>query len=1127
MPYLDLLTRQARTLSLPIILTLLMGIFPLQPVSADPIAAPGIKNLPPPAAGQTAAPAELLQFTSGGHALGFEPEGVYLAARDHVLRENFAGTGGVMPVADQTPNADGQAQPLGTVAYPDLWPGITLIYDSPPGGILRSTYQVEPGADPNQIALRYNVPVQIDESGNLIFEFETGQMTASAPIAWQEINGQRVPVDVAFEINNYQLSIDNSQLTINFSLASYNPAYPLTIDPTLAWNTFLGSSSTDEGTAIAVDDSGNVYVAGTSYDTWGAPENAHSGGQWNDTFAAKLSGSGVLLWNTFLGPASPSYGASIAVDGGGNVYVAGTSIAAWGAPVNAYLGSRDAFAAKLNGSSGALIWNTFLGSGDTDQGTGIAVDGSGNVYVAGGSYATWGTPVNPFAGVGVGDDAFAAKLNSSGALQWHTFMGAEAVDTGEAIAVDGSGNVYVVGASAATWGTPVNAHTGGFEAFAAKLDSSGVRQWHTFMGSPGSGDWWWWDGERDWGHAIAVDGNGNVYVAGESQSTWGSPVNAFSGEDGMNTDAFAAKLNSSGVRQWNTFMGSDGFTDAGHGIAVDGGGNVYLAGESYNPSTWGNDAFVAKLEGSGVLTWNTFLGGPGIDAGYGIAMDGGGNIYVTGKSEATWGTPVNAHAGGRDAFAAKIMLSPDLDAVKQNAGLGAGNAALGVPFDWEIDVTNSGDTNANFADTNVILKDDLPATGAAYGAPTVTGLAGVDCAIAGTTLTCTANGAVVIAPGQGFKVSFEVTPDAAGGLTNPDQAGAIGCKVDPDNHVAEDDETNNDCTDTVTVDEAVGGDVGGGDGEGDKRTFNIGAAGGTYKFGPVTVIIPPGAVDADCQLVVKESASGNFKLGDQVYDIKLLCNGKIVTQFKKASQVCIKPKDGITAGKQIFRQATGTVGFDPLPNSSGPEGTVCGNTPGTSLFALGELQLPATGFAPGAVTDLSVVGEQPADAGAEYFDLAGANVGRTYREVHPTFALEIPSLGLEMPIVGVPLTGQGWDVSWLGDSAGYLEGTAYPTWTGNTAVTAHVWDADNNPGPFVDLHTLQHGDQIVIHAWGQVYTYEVRTVEQVGADDFSFLPHEDYDVLTLITCKDYDEASGEYDWRLAVRAVLISLGSEQ
>ena len=139
MPYLDLLTRQARTLSLPIILTLLMGIFPLQPVSADPIAAPGIKNLPPPAAGQTAPPAELLQFTSGGHALGFEPEGVYLAARDHVLRENFAGTGGVMPVADQTPNADGQAQPLGTVAYPDLWPGITLIYDSPPGGILRST----------------------------------------------------------------------------------------------------------------------------------------------------------------------------------------------------------------------------------------------------------------------------------------------------------------------------------------------------------------------------------------------------------------------------------------------------------------------------------------------------------------------------------------------------------------------------------------------------------------------------------------------------------------------------------------------------------------------------------------------------------------------------------------------------------------------------------------------------------------------------------------------------------------------------------------------------------------------------------------------------------------------------
>jgi len=86
-----------------------------------------------------------------------------------------------------------------------------------------------------------------------------------------------------------------------------------------------------------------------------------------------------------------------------------------------------------------------------------------------------------------------------------------------------------------------------------------------------------------------------------------------------------------------------------------------------------------------------------------------------------------------------------------------------------------------------------------------------------------------------------------------------------------------------------------------------------------------------------------------------------------------------------------------------------------------------------------------------------------------------------------------------------------------------VWGADNNPGPFVDLHTLQHGDQIIIHAWGQKHVYEVRALTEVRPDDLRALPHSDYDVLTLITCKGFDPSSGEYGWRLAVKAVLIRI----
>jgi hypothetical protein len=160
-----------------------------------------------------------------------------------------------------------------------------------------------------------------------------------------------------------------------------------------------------------------------------------------------------------------------------------------------------------------------------DYGYAIAVDGSGNVYVAGNSDATWGSPVNPYAMM---TDAFAAKLNSSGVLQWNTFMGSTSPDTGHAIAVDGSGNVYVAGNSDATWGSPVNAYAGGRDAFAAKLNSSGELRWNAFMGSTVF---------DDYGYAIAVDGSGNVYVAGNSDATWGSPVNPYA----MN-DAFAAKF---------------------------------------------------------------------------------------------------------------------------------------------------------------------------------------------------------------------------------------------------------------------------------------------------------------------------------------------------------------------------------------------------------------------------------------------------------------------------------------------------------------------------------------------------------------------------------------------------------
>ena len=179
-----------------------------------------------------------------------------------------------------------------------------------------------------------------------------------------------------------------------------------------------------------------------------------------------------------------------------------------------------------------------MGGGYDDTGIAIAVDGSGNVYVAGTSFGEWGSPVQEFAAWYNSTDAFVAKLGSGGSLVWNTFLGGEGSgydyslgnESGFGIAVDSSGNVYVAGNSNSSWwGNPSrNGRQGSYDAFVAKLGSNGSLVWNTFLGGGGS----------DAGNSIAVDGSGNVYVAGNSSATWGSPVRALSGARGSQTPSW-------------------------------------------------------------------------------------------------------------------------------------------------------------------------------------------------------------------------------------------------------------------------------------------------------------------------------------------------------------------------------------------------------------------------------------------------------------------------------------------------------------------------------------------------------------------------------------------------------------
>jgi len=622
-----------------------------------------------------------LQYTSSGHILLFDKSGVTIASGSHAMKVGFVNARKVEPtcVADSTatstvlpdtllvPNGKdgGKTTALGQVTYTNLWEGVTMEYKASRQGVYESTYLLAPDKQgqvhPDRICLAYNRDLALDQNGNLVVSYPTGTLTESAPVAWQTIEGKRVPVIVAYKLQG--------QNQVGFTLGAFRVGIPVTIDPTLTWNTFLGGTGVDKCTGIVNDGSGNIYVCGTttgySWDSWGSPIipfNSGSDKLYKDVFVAKLTSTGTLSWNTFLGGIGDDRCGGIALDLSGNVYVIGNSESRWGKPAYRVDGVWNGFVAKLS-SLGVLQWNTFFGATNTYDTQGIAIDASTNIYVCGSSSTTWGnTVVHAFSGSP--KNGFVAKFNSNGALVRNTFFGESGSTVCQGIVLDASSNIFISGYSDQHWGSPINAFIGGSnpydasDIFVAKLSPTLDLSWNTFLGGS----------ESDHFNGIAIDTTSNLYVCGNSNATWGSPIKGYitpNPNDGYGV-GFVAKLNSGGSLIWNTFLDGN-FGDNQNSITLDASLNIYVAGRSTH--TWGFpihafsgsslNGFVGKLTSAGALNWNTFLGGSGTTYCAGIAIDASYNMYINGDSNTSWGAPLQANSGGTtDGFVSLIATIP-------------------------------------------------------------------------------------------------------------------------------------------------------------------------------------------------------------------------------------------------------------------------------------------------------------------------------------------------------------------------------------------------------------------------------------------------------------------------------------
>ncbi|MGY5878928.1 MAG: SBBP repeat-containing protein [Candidatus Thorarchaeota archaeon] len=622
-----------------------------------------------------------IQFYSvmPGGSIGFAESEILLIMQDNeeIATLTFLGANNVAPKGisenSQTSNYflgdRGSYQNVASyqrIMYHNLWDGIDLIYKTTPEGV-KYQFDVMPGANPSIIQ------IQVDGSGTLLIDEES--------VKFETMGENFVDEGLVAIQGDERIQASFSKIesnTFGFEVGAYDHSAKLIIDP-LLYSTYIGGSGGVSNPVMAIDDEGYIYVAGTTDSSDFPIVNGFNDTLWGiqDIFIFKLDPTGTnLIYSTYVGGSEFESAESIAIDGNGNVYVAGDTFSSDfpttdDALNNTYNGLYDAVVFKLNSTGNGLEYSTYYGGSQIDRTNTILLDNDGSVYVFGRTESPDFPTKNALNyTLNGGYDLYVFKLNSTmTGVEYSTYLGGIDDEFADNIDLDDNGNIYILGSSASldyptTPGALNTTSNGEPDIVVSKLNSTGNGLiYSTYVGSA---DW-------DAGNYLVANPTGDVYVVGVTESTDFPTLNAYNDTSNGLNDAVVFKLNATGNGLlYSTYLGGS-VDESPRVLCIDSQGNAFIALVTDSPdfpvvSAFDNsldgatDIAIVKLNSTGNgLDFSSYFGGEDEDKPTDMILIPNGIFYVCGETSSVQDFPLMgaydySFNGGDDVFILKYAI---------------------------------------------------------------------------------------------------------------------------------------------------------------------------------------------------------------------------------------------------------------------------------------------------------------------------------------------------------------------------------------------------------------------------------------------------------------------------------------